>query len=106
MARCDAVALVRTSGDADELERLQQLRRRAEGPGFGWQPLLLGLDLGDRTLPWGEYPDATLTVSEWEAREPSWLVERLLEGLLAAAGCRQSRQGQGQGIGNSPRPPG
>lgn len=97
MARCDAVALVRTSGDADELERLQQLRRRAEGPGFGWQPLLLGLELGDRTLPWGEYPDATLTVSEWEAREPSWLVERMLEGLLAAAGCRQSRQGQGRG---------
>ena len=97
MARCDGVALVRTSGEPEELERLQQLRRLAEGPGFGWQPLLLGLELGNRTLSWGDYPDATLTISEWETREPSWLVERLLEGLLAAAGCRQSRQSEGTG---------
>jgi hypothetical protein len=59
--------------------------------------LLLGLELGNRTLSWGDYPDATLTISEWETREPSWLVERLLEGLLAAAGCRQSRQSEGTG---------
>ena len=91
MARCDAVALVRTSGDGEELERLEQLRRLAEGPGFGWQPLLLGIELGDRVRPWGDPPDATLTVSDWETRDPAWLVERLLEGLLAAAGCRPSR---------------
>lgn len=91
MARCDAVALLRTTGDAEELERLQQLRRLAEGPGFGWQPLALGLELGDALRSWGDYPDATLSISEWEAREPSWLVDRLLEGLLAAAGCRSLR---------------
>jgi hypothetical protein len=92
LARCDAVALVRVGGSDDEVQRLQELGRLAEGSGAGWRPLTLGLDLGSGLRPWGEFPDAVLGIREWREREASWIVERLLEGLLAAASCRAAQR--------------
>jgi hypothetical protein len=91
LARCDGVVLVRTGDDPEEEARLQQMRRLASGPGFGWQPLTLGLELGAGLRPWSEFPDAVLGVPEWRERGAGWLAERFLEGLLAAASGRASR---------------
>jgi hypothetical protein len=88
LARCDAVAFVRVGDDAGELDRLQRLRRLAQGPGFGWQPLSLGVDLGAPLRAWGDFPDAVLGIPDWESRTAAWLVEKLLESLQAAVSCR------------------
>lgn len=90
LARCDAVAFVRVGGGPDELDRLQGLRRIAQGPGFGWQPLTVGVDLGAPLRDWGEFPDAVLGIPDWDSRSAGWLVEKLLETVRAAASGRST----------------
>jgi len=88
LARLDALVLLRCSSDAAELERLQQLRAVVRA-GSGERALLtVGIDLGSALRDWGEYPDAVLGLSDWDARPAGWLVERLVEALLAATAAR------------------
>lgn len=88
LGRCDAVVLVRTSGNPEEEQKLAKLRQMAEGAGFGWRPLIVGWDQGASFRPWQEYPEAVLAVPSPGETDPQWLAKRLLEALLAAASAR------------------
>ncbi|MDW7966497.1 MAG: hypothetical protein RMI39_00010 [Thermoanaerobaculum sp.] len=88
LGRCDAVVLLRGSANAEEEHQLAKLRQVAEGAGFGWRPLIVGVDLGATFRPWEEYPEAVLGIPSIGEAEPQWLAKRLLEALLAAAAAR------------------
>ena len=89
LARFDALVLVRTTGDAAELDRLQQLRSVAHA-GAGHEPLTVGVDLGATLRDWQNFPDAVLGLTGWEERSPAWLVERLVDALLAATAAHRA----------------
>jgi len=93
LGRCDAVVLVRLSSDPEEEAELARLRRAALGGGFGWQPLVVGLDLGASFRPWQEYPDATLALPSFSGYPPEMLAKNLLEALLAATASRRKEEG-------------
>jgi hypothetical protein len=71
LARCDAVALVRVG-----------LGRRG--------PATAGAGSSGRGV--GRRLAAAHVGGEWREREAGWIVERLLEGLLAAASCRAAQR--------------
>lgn len=96
LARCDALVLARAGQDERELDRLRWLQSVAVAPSLGWQPVTLGIDLGAALRPWGEYPDAVLGLPDWESRGQAWLVERLLEGVLAAVASHEAERPQGE----------
>jgi hypothetical protein len=93
LGRCDAVVMIRTSASAEEERQLAKLRRAAQGAGFGWQPLLVGLDVGASFRPWEEFPDAVLSLPSLASAEPEALAKDLLQALLAASSCRQPEEG-------------
>ncbi len=87
LARYDALILLRTGEQQEELERLQHLREVARA-GAGHDPLTLGIELGAAFRVWGDYPEAMLGLGDWEAQSATWLAERVVEGLLAAVNSR------------------
>lgn len=90
LARCDALALVRSTAAPEEMSRLAQLHSLIENQRGEPHPLVLGVDLDAGQRQWDDFPDATLGISSWETRSPEWLVDRILDGLLAAASGRLS----------------
>ncbi|MFH1176107.1 MAG: DUF4388 domain-containing protein [Acidobacteriota bacterium] len=88
LARFDALMLLRLGDESAELEQLQQLRRLAAPAESAHRPLVLGFDLTRSLRSWGDFPDAVFGIPGGEGQKPSWLFERLLEGLLAAAAAR------------------
>jgi len=93
LGRCDAVVLLRQSASSEEETKLAALRRAALGGGFGWQPLVVGLDLGASFRPWQEYPDAVLALPSLGDCTPQALAKSLLEALLAATASRRKEEG-------------
>jgi hypothetical protein len=89
LSRFDALVLLRATGDPTELERLQQLRSVARG-GADREPLTVGVDLGAPLRDWQEFPDSVLGLTGWEERSPAWLVERLVDALLAATAAHRT----------------
>jgi hypothetical protein len=87
LARFDALVLLRAGDDLVEMDRLQHLRSVVRG-GAGRDPLTLGIELGSNFRAWSDYPEAMLGLRDWETRPSAWLLERLVEGLLAAAHAR------------------
>jgi hypothetical protein len=87
LSRFDALILLRAGDDAGEIERLQHLRSVARA-GAGRDPLTLGVELGSSFRVWSDYPEALLGLVDWEAQSSPWLVERVVEGLLAAVNSR------------------
>ena len=87
LSRLDALILLRGTGDTAELSRLQQFRAVVRA-GADREPLTIGVDLGAGLRDWGEYPDAVLGLTDWEERPSGWLVERLVDALLAATAAR------------------
>ncbi len=87
LSRFDALILLRAGEDPAEIERLRHLRSVARASA-GREPLTLGIELGSSFREWSDYPDAMLGLGDWESQSSSWLVERVVEGLLAAVNCR------------------
>jgi len=87
LSRFDALLLLRRGEEPAELDRLHYLRSVARG-GSLHEPLTVGIDLGARLRDWREFPDAVVGLLDWEERRAEWLVERLVEALLAATTVR------------------
>lgn len=87
LSRFDALILLRTGEDPGEADRLQHLRAVAR-VGASRKPVTLAIELGSAFRPWDDYPDAMLGIADWETQPPSWLAERVVEGLLAAMRAR------------------
>lgn len=93
LGRCDAVVLVRHSASPEEEQQLGRLRAVAQGASFGWQPLVVGLDLGASFRPWELYPEAVLALPSLSTINAEELATSLLDALLAATAGRQGANG-------------
>lgn len=91
LARCEGLVMLRTGADPQESERLRTLADRVVEAGAGWQPVVLGVDVGAGLRAWDERSHAVLGVGDPSDHEAGWLVKRLLEGLEAAVSGRRSR---------------
>ncbi len=87
LARFDALVLVRGSASEEENGCLQHALALVRATG-GREPLAVGVELGAVLRGWQELPDAILGLPEWEQRPGPWLVERLLDAMLAATAAR------------------
>lgn len=91
LARCEGLVMLRTGKDPEEAERLGVLADRVLESGSGWQPLLLGVDVGAGLRAWDDRPHAVLGLGDPTDHDGAWLARRLLEGLEAAISGRRSR---------------
>ena len=89
LSRFDALVLLRCSAEAAELERLQHLRAVVRAV-CDREPLTVGVDLDSSLRVWTEFPDAVLGLPGWQERPAPWLVERLVDAVLAATAARQA----------------